>query len=83
MILKFFFKQLSLHKQIDYLKKKGVMLGVRTKNNRKIFTYMLNDLFVEVLYKNDNADDSAEKVNMLKGLKNLNSYLEREFKTSF
>ncbi len=83
MILKFFFKHLSLHKQIDYLKKKGVMLGVRTKNNRKIFTYMLNDLFVEVLYKNDNANDDAEKVNMLKGLKNLNSYLEKEFKTSF
>ncbi|HOX83644.1 MAG TPA: hypothetical protein PLJ60_09720 [Chryseolinea sp.] len=59
------------------------MLGVRTKNNRKIFTYMLNDLFVEVLYKNDNANDDAEKVNMLKGLKNLNSYLEKEFKTSF
>ncbi len=60
-----------------------MMLGVRTKNNRKIFTYMLNDLFVEVLYKYDNSDDAVEKVNMLKGLKNLNSYLENEFRTSF
>lgn len=83
MILKFFFKQLSVQKQIDYLKKKGVMIGTRTKGSRKVYTYMLRDLFVEVLYKNDNANDSAEKVNMLTGLKNLNSYLEKEFKTSF
>ena len=83
MILKFFFKQLSVQKQIDYLKKKGVMLGTRTKDNRKVYTYMLRDLFVEVLYKNDNAENSAEKVSMLSGLKNLNSYLEREFKASF
>lgn len=83
MILKFFFKQLSVQKQIDYLKKKGVMIGTRTKDSRKVYTYMLRDLFVEVLYKNDNANDAAEKVNTLSGLKNLNSYLEREFKTSF
>lgn len=83
MILKFFFKHLSLQKQIDYLKKKGIMIGTRTRNHRKIYTYMLQDLFVEVHYKNDNENDSAEKVNLLSGLKNLNSYLEREFKTSF
>ena len=83
MILKFFFKQLSVQKQIDYLKKKGVMIGTRTKNSRKVYTYMLRDLFVEVVYKDDNANESPEKVNMLTGLKNLNSYLEREFKASF
>ena len=83
MFLKFFFQQLSVQKQIDYLKKKGVMIGTRTKDSRKIYTYMLRDLFVEVLYKNDNANDSAEKVNTLSGLKDLRSYLEREFKASF
>ena len=83
MFLKFFFQQLSVQKQIDYLKKKGVMIGTRTKDSRKIYTYMLRDLFVEVLYKNDNTNDSAEKVNTLSGLKDLRSYLEREFKASF
>jgi len=83
MFLKFFFKQLSAQKQIDYLKKKGIMIGTRTKNKRKVYTYMLKDLFVEVYYKNDNENDSAEKVSLLSGLKNLNNYLEREFKTSF
>lgn len=59
------------------------MLGTRTKNGRRIHIYMFRNLFVEVMYQNDNIQDPAEQVNMLTGLKNLNSYLESEFKTSF
>ena len=65
------------------MKKKGIMLGSRVKNGRKIYIYMLRDLFAEITFKNDNAEEPAEKINMLNGLKNLNSYLENEFKTSF
>jgi hypothetical protein len=83
MILKFFLKQLSSQRQVNFLKKRGIMLGTRMKDGRKIYIYMLRDLFVEVTYKNDNVDEAPEKLNMLNGLKNLNSYLEREFKTSF
>ena len=83
MILRFFFSRLSLEKQVSYLKKKGIALGIRLKAGRKIYIYMLNDLFIEVLYKNDNADDTPEKLNMLRGLTSLNEYLENEFKTSF
>jgi hypothetical protein len=83
MILKFFLKQLSSQRQVNFLKKRGIMLGTRMKDGRKIYIYMLRDLFVEVTYKNDNVDEAPEKLNMLNGLKNLNTYLEREFKTSF
>lgn len=83
MILRFFFSRLSLEKQVSYLKKKGIALGTRLKGGRKIYIYMLSDLFVEVLYKNDNADETPEKINMLRGLSSLNEYLENEFKTSF
>lgn len=83
MILKFFFKQLSATRQVSFLKKKGIMLGTRMKEGRKIYIYMLRELFVEVVYKNDNVDEMPERLNMLTGLKNLNSYLEKEFKTSF
>jgi len=83
MILKFIFQQMSIQKQADYLKKKGVTLGTRLKNGRKIHIYMLRDLFVEVLYKDDNTEATPERVNMLRGLKNLNEYLEKEFKASF
>ena len=83
MILRFFFSRLSIEKQVSYLKKKGIALGTRLKGGRKIYIYMLSDLFVEVLYKNDNADEAPEKLNMLRGLNSLNEYLENEFKTSF
>lgn len=83
MILRFFFSRLSLEKQVSYLKKKGIALGTRLKNGRKIYIYMLSDLFVEVVYKNDNADETPETLNMLRGLTSLNEYLENEFKASF
>lgn len=83
MLLKFIFQQLSLQKQVAMLKKRGIMLGTRFKNGRKIHIYMLRDLFAEVHYKNDNSEDAPERLNLLKGLNNLNEYLEKEFKASF
>ncbi len=83
MLFRFFFSRLSAEKQVAYLKKKGIALGTRVKGGRKIYIYMLSDLFIEVFYKNDNADEAPEKLNMLKGLKSLNDYLANEFKTSF
>jgi hypothetical protein len=83
MILQFFFRQLSAETQVSYLQKNGVSLGSRAKNGRRIYVYMVRNLFVEVMYENDNENDTPEKVNMLRGLKNLNSYLEKEFRASF
>jgi hypothetical protein len=83
MLLKFFFSRFSSQKQISILRKKGIMLGTRIKDGRKIYIYMLRELFVEVIYTHDNVEESPEKLNILNGLKNLNSYLEKEFKTSF
>ena len=83
MFLQFFFRQLSAETQVNYLQKNGVSLGSRAKNGRRVYVYMLRNLFVEVMYENDNVNDTPEKVNMLRGLKNLNSYLEKEFRASF
>jgi len=83
MILQFFFRQLSSEKQANYLQRNGVSLGSRVKNGRRIYVYMLRNLFVEVMYEDDNTNNSPERVNMLRGLKNLNAYLEKEFRASF
>ena len=82
MFLKFFFHHLSLQKQVDYLKKRGILLGTRMKEGRTVYIYMLTHLFVEVMYKNDNTGEHPEMLNTLSGLKSLNDYLEREFKTA-
>ncbi|WP_302180113.1 hypothetical protein [Chryseosolibacter indicus] len=44
---------------------------------------MYREYFAEVHYKNDNPDEEAEKLTLVKGLKNLNEYLEKEFKATF
>ena len=74
---------MSLSQKISYLHAKGVSLGSRIKNGRKMHIFMVRNLFVEVVYKNDNATDGAEKVHVLRGLRNLNNYLEQEFRTTF
>lgn len=83
MILPLIFRHLSSETQVNYLQKSGVSLGTRVKNGRKVHVYMLRSLFVEVLYINDNAAEGPEKVHMLKGLRNLNAHLEKEFRTTF
>ena len=83
MFLKFFFNYLSTQKKIEWLKRKGFMLGTRNRGGRTIYIYMLTNLFVEVIFKNDDAEQAPEALTTLSGLKHLNEYLEKEFKATF
>ena len=83
MLHKFFFNRLSLENKVKQLHEKGVALGSRMKDCRQVHMYMLRDLFVEVLYKEDKTYLSPEKVNILNGLTNLQQYLETEFRSRF
>ena len=83
MFFQFIFRQLSAENQVSYLQKNGVSLGSRAKNGRRIYVYMMRNLFVEVMYENDDVNNTPERVNLMRGLKNLNAYLEKEFRASF
>ncbi|MEO5979193.1 MAG: hypothetical protein ABIS36_00440 [Chryseolinea sp.] len=83
MLTQLIFRLLPASQKVNYLQTKGVSLGSRLKDGRRLYVYMLGELFVEVLYANDNASETAEKIYMLRGLKNLNAYLEQEFRASF
>ena len=83
MLLRFIFSRMSLKRQVTYLKRNGIALGTRVKDGRKIYIYMLRDLFFEVTYRDDNFENEAEKLNMLRGLESLNDYLEKEFRSTF
>lgn len=83
MFTAFFFKRMNLRQQVRMLRRKGIVLGTRVKDGRKIYIYMMKDIFAEVLYKNDNTDEDAEKISILRGLDNLNNYLENEFRATF
>lgn len=77
------FKYLSESKQVAKLRESGTVLGTRIKNGRKAYFYMLKDLCVEVIFRNDNVEMEPEKVTTFSSVKDFNSYLEREFKASF
>lgn len=83
MIGRMFFKFLSESKQMAYLQEKGTVLGTRIKNGRKAYMYMLADFCVEVIFQQDNQDLRPERVTTFSNVREFNSYLEREFKTTF
>jgi hypothetical protein len=81
MVIKFLFTRLSLSWQVSLMKKRGIMLGTRNKGGREVYTYMLRNLFAEILYRNDNPEEPVEKFIVISGLRNLNDYFEREIKS--
>lgn len=83
MLFKLAFKYFSAAKKMEVLREEGVMLGTRIRNGRKVYLYMLKDFFVEVIYRSDNMDLESEKIESFSNLDNLNSYLEREFRTAY
>jgi hypothetical protein len=82
-IFKLFYRRWSLHKQVDFLKRKAILIGSRTREKRKIYIYMYHNTFAEVLFHQDDPNNQPESASLVKGLKNLNAYLESEFKATF
>ena len=83
MFFKLVFKYYSESKRIELLKEEGILLGTRLRNRRKVYLYMLKDLFVEVVYQGDDTDLQPEKLETFTSIDNLNSYLEKEFRAAF
>jgi hypothetical protein len=83
MILKLAFWCFSESKKIDYLKDQGIMLGSRIRQGRKLYLYMLRDFFVEVMYQHDDIDMNPERLKTFTNLNTLNSYLEKDFRSTF
>lgn len=80
---KYFFKRWPLEKQASFLKEKGILIGSRARNDRKIFVYMYQDIFAEILFEKDNPDNKPQLASIVTGLKNLNQYLENDFRQAF
>jgi hypothetical protein len=81
MFLKLFFKHLSLARQAEFMKRRGIVLGTRNKDGRQTYLYMVNNLFAEIMYEKDNPRLNAEMVVVLDGLSKLNRYLEEEIRS--
>jgi hypothetical protein len=81
MLFKLFFNRLSLTSQANFMKKRGIVLGTRSKDGRQIYLYMVNNLFAEIRYENDNPLLKVETLILIDGLKKLNKYLEKDIRS--
>lgn len=81
MILKLILKNLPMPKQAEFMKRRGIILGTRKKDGRQGYLYMVNNLFAEIFYENDNPRKSAERLVVLQGLDNLNRYLTQDLRS--
>ncbi len=66
-----------MEKQAAIMKSRGVVVGTRNKSGRTGFLYMINNVFAEILYQDDNPRLEPESVVVIDGLKNLNRYMEK------
>lgn len=80
MILKLIFKQLSLRRQAEFMKRRGIVLGTRNMNGRLTYLYMVNNLFAEIIYEKDNPKMCVERLVVLDGLESLNKHLEKDLR---
>ncbi len=77
------FRFLADQKKFELLRAKGIMLGSRWRNERRVYLYMVKDFFVEVMYSQDDIDLEPERISTFSNLDNLNAYLERDIRTAF
>ncbi|HEU5145840.1 MAG TPA: hypothetical protein VFT90_03960 [Chryseosolibacter sp.] len=80
MFLKLIFRWLSIDRQADFMKRRGIILGTRKTDGRQGYLYMVNNLFAEIFFENDNPRMGVERLVVLNGLNKLNRYLEDDFK---
>ena len=76
MLLKLIFKRLSVKSQADIMIRQGIVLGTRKKDGRQAYLYMVDNLFAEILYENDNPGMKVERLVVLDGLNKLTRHLE-------
>lgn len=81
MFLKFLFKRLSITRQAEFIRRRGIVLGTRKKDGRQTYLYMANNLFAEILYENDNPRMGVEAIVVLDGINDLNRYLEKDIRS--
>jgi hypothetical protein len=80
---KWIFGKFPKDKILKLVKEEGTLVGERQRNGRKVYTYLLKDFFVQVMFIKDNPSEEAEHLETFENLVQLNSHLEKEFRTAF
>lgn len=77
------FRYLPNRKKLEYLLNEGTMLGMRSKDGRTAYLYMLHNWCAEVFFVDDQPEKQAEKIVVFANVKQFNQYLEKELRQNF
>ncbi len=80
---KWLFGGVSKEKLVKLVKSEGTLVGERVRKGRKVYTYLLKDFFVQVMFKSDHPTGEVEYLEKFENLIQLNLHLEKEFKSAF
>jgi hypothetical protein len=73
----------SKEKLIKLVREKGTLVGEREHKGRKVYTYLLKNFFVQVMFRSDQPSGQVEYLEKFEDLIQLNLHLEKEFKSTF
>jgi hypothetical protein len=82
-VSKLVFGEASRERLIKLVKEEGNLVGERERNGRKVYTYLLKDFFVQVMFRSDHPSGDVEYLEKFEDLIQLNRHLEKEFKSAF
>jgi hypothetical protein len=82
-VSKLVFGEASREKLMELVKEEGTLVGEREHKGRKVFTYLLKDFFVQVMFQSDHPSGDIEYLEKFEDLIQFNMHLEKEFKSAF
>lgn len=68
-------------RQATFMRRRGIVVATRKREGRETYLYMVNNLFAEIRYENDDPRMRVESVVVLDGLDKLNKYLENDLRS--
>ncbi|MGK7389550.1 MAG: hypothetical protein ACNS60_04340 [Candidatus Cyclobacteriaceae bacterium M2_1C_046] len=80
MIYRLIFNRASQQKKKNILDARGVIIGTFKRNDRQKYVYLLDNFFVEVIYKEDDAANEIEIANSFSDYRKLEKYMEESIR---
>lgn len=81
MFMNILFSCLTLSQQVSLIRKCGILLGTRKREGRIVYTYMYRNLFAEIIYQDDDPNESAESFIVITSLRKLADHFKKEIKS--
>lgn len=80
MIYRLIFNRANQQKKKHILDARGVVIGTFKRDNREKYVYLLDNFFVEVIYKEDDKSKDIEEATSFSDYRKLEKYMEESIR---